>query len=160
MSQRYIGIKNGIVVCVDRISITLFQGVYYSAYSREPVAFSSRKQLLDSMQELFDELQFPFMNRSPRSFRKEETVYRAPAHKEILMKDEELLNKKGDLGTFIIRVQHRQNASWQGRITWLEKDQTLNFRSIWEMTKLMDSALEDNYPEEEEKTPAWKEEEK
>ena len=57
------------------------------------------------------------------------------------MKDEELLSKHGDMGTFIIRVQHRQNSSWQGRITWMEKDKTVNFRSIWEMIKLVDSAL-------------------
>ena len=51
------------------------------------------------------------------------------------------MSKHGDMGTFIIRVQHRQNSSWQGRITWMEKDKTVNFRSIWEMIKLVDSAL-------------------
>ena len=69
------------------------------------------------------------------------------------MKDEELLSRHGDLGTFIIRVQHRQNSSWQGRITWMEKNKTLYFRSIWEMIKLVASALdtvsgqEDGVPE-------------
>ena len=58
------------------------------------------------------------------------------------MKDEELLSKHGDLGTFIVRVQHRQNSSWQGRITWMEKDKTINFRSVWEMVKLIESAVE------------------
>lgn len=58
------------------------------------------------------------------------------------MNDEELLSKHGDLGTFIIRVQHRQNSSWQGRITWMDKDKTVYFRSIWEMIKLVESALD------------------
>ena len=58
------------------------------------------------------------------------------------MKDEELLSQHGDLGSFMIRVQHRQNSSWQGRITWMEQDKTLYFRSIWEMIKLIDSAVE------------------
>ena len=58
------------------------------------------------------------------------------------MKDEELLGKHGDLGTFIVRVQHRQNSSWQGRITWMEENQTLSFRSIWEMVKLIASAVD------------------
>lgn len=57
------------------------------------------------------------------------------------MSDEELLNKHGDLGTFIIRVQHRQNSSWQGRITWMDEDKTVYFRSMWEMLKLIDSAV-------------------
>lgn len=58
------------------------------------------------------------------------------------MSDEELLNRHGDLGTFIIRVQHRQNSSWQGRITWMDQDKTLSFRSMWEMIKLIASALD------------------
>lgn len=58
------------------------------------------------------------------------------------MRDDELLGRHGDLGTFIIRVQHRQNSSWQGRITWMDRNRTLYFRSIWEMIKLVASALD------------------
>ena len=59
-----------------------------------------------------------------------------------IMRDEELLSRHGDLGTFIIRVQHRQNSSWQGRITWMDKNKTVYFRSIWEMIKLVEGALD------------------
>jgi len=41
-------------------------------------------------------------------------------------------------------VQQRQNSSWQGRITWVDKDKTVYFRSVWEMMKLIDSALASN----------------
>ena len=58
------------------------------------------------------------------------------------MSDETLLTKHGDIGTFIVRVQHRQNSSWQGRITWMEEDRTLQFRSVWEMIKLIESAVD------------------
>ena len=58
------------------------------------------------------------------------------------MSDEELLGRHGDLGTFIIRVQHRQNSSWQGRITWVDENQTVSFRSVWEMIKLMAGAID------------------
>ena len=58
------------------------------------------------------------------------------------MKDEELLSRHGELGTFVIRVQHRQNSSWQGRITWLDRDKTVYFRSVWELMKLVDGALD------------------
>ena len=73
------------------------------------------------------------------------------------MKDEEILEQHGDLGTFIIRVQHRQNSSWQGRITWVEEDKTLSFRSVWEMMKLIDEEMELAAPKEEEKVPSWNE---
>ena len=57
------------------------------------------------------------------------------------MSDDSLLSRHGDVGTFIVRVQHRQNSSWQGRITWMEQDRTVQFRSVWEMMKLMESAV-------------------
>ena len=58
-----------------------------------------------------------------------------------VMSDKDLLEQHGYLETFIIRVQHRQNSTWQGRITWADENKTLNFRSIWEMIHLMESAL-------------------
>ena len=69
------------------------------------------------------------------------------------MSDDALLSKHGDIGTFIVRVQHRQNSSWQGRITWMEEDKTVQFRSVWEMIKLIESAVDlvsepENAPEE------------
>ena len=73
------------------------------------------------------------------------------------MKDEALLSKHGDLGTFIVRVQHRQNSSWQGRVTWVEKDQTINFRSVWEMIKRLESAVDTVSTQEDEgiEEPSW-----
>ena len=71
------------------------------------------------------------------------------------LEDQEMLEMHGDLGTFIIRVQHRQNSSWQGRITWVEEDKTQYFRSVWEMVKLIEEAMADKDPQEE--TPSWKE---
>ena len=69
------------------------------------------------------------------------------------MKDDALLSKHGDIGTFVVRVQQRQNSSWQGRVTWMEKDKTIQFRSVWEMIKLIESAVDmvseqENRPEE------------
>ena len=76
------------------------------------------------------------------------------------MSDEELLDRHGDLGTFIIRVQHRQNSSWQGRITWMDEDKTVYFRSMWEMLKLIDSAVGTGGQEESLEEPSWTDEEK
>lgn len=77
------------------------------------------------------------------------------------MRDEELLRKHGELGTFIVRVQHKQNRSWQGRVTWVDKNRTCCFRSAWELLKLIVSAVE-TIPDpemEEEEEPSWFDEE-
>ena len=47
----------------------------------------------------------------------------------------------GALATFAVRLIFRQNASWQGSITWLEGEAEQSFRSVLELTLLMDSAL-------------------
>ncbi len=45
---------------------------------------------------------------------------------------------------FILRVQFRQNATWQGNIEWLEGKKSRPFRSILEMSKLMQEAWEES----------------
>lgn len=60
-----------------------------------------------------------------------------------VLKDEELLEKHGDMGTFVIRVQHRQHSSWQGRVTYLEENKSVYFRSVLELIKIIDGALDE-----------------
>ena len=43
--------------------------------------------------------------------------------------------------TFAVRILFRQNASWQGSVTWLEGNREESFRSVLELIFLMDSAL-------------------
>ncbi|MBQ2659031.1 MAG: hypothetical protein IJF87_10755 [Erysipelotrichaceae bacterium] len=65
------------------------------------------------------------------------------------------MEQHGDLGTFIVRVQHRQNSSWQGRLTWVEENKTVYFRSVWELMKLANDALE--HSKQSENDPNWDE---
>ena len=50
--------------------------------------------------------------------------------------------------TFIIHVQFRRNATWQGTISWTEQKKTQRFRSTLEMIKLMDEALAESTDQE------------
>lgn len=43
--------------------------------------------------------------------------------------------------TFMVKVQYRQNASWQGTIRWLEGNVEKPFRSTLELIKLMDNVV-------------------
>ena len=51
-----------------------------------------------------------------------------------------------DGAVFLLEIQHRQNATWQGSITWVERQNERQnkqyFRSALELIKLIDSALE------------------
>jgi len=49
--------------------------------------------------------------------------------------------------TFKISINFTKNSTWQGKIHWLEKDLTEDFRSVLEMLKLMDEALTESAQE-------------
>jgi len=74
------------------------------------------------------------------------------------MKDDKEISAKRERGstkcTFEIEVKFVQNATWQGQIYWAEKNLKQNFRSVLEMIKLMDGALEE--VAEEVETVSWK----
>lgn len=45
-------------------------------------------------------------------------------------------------GTFIVRIISQENATWQGKVTWAEREETATFRSMLELIRLMDGAME------------------
>ena len=47
-------------------------------------------------------------------------------------------------GTFIVEVKCMEKDTWQGKVTWAEKNRSQYFRSALELLKLMDRALLDN----------------
>lgn len=153
-TQSYIGSPNGVVLCVDRISRHRMTGRLYHRYSKQVIPFVRGEQAVFLMEQLFDSLQFPYPSTLERSF-SEELKSAPTSRQERLMNDEDLLSRHGDLGSFIVRVQHRQNSSWQGTLTWMERDKTVHFRSIWEMIKLVESALNENGSMENSSEPSW-----
>ena len=155
-TQWYIGAPNGVILCVDAMGSGGPAGRLFHSYQTDGIPFDGADQMVFHMEELFNALNFPHPDTNERSFT---SAKKAEAHyteRDRIMKDEALLSKHGDLGTFIVRVQHRQNSSWQGRITWMEQDKTISFRSVWEMVKLIESAVDTVCTEEDgEETPSW-----
>lgn len=171
-SQLYIGTPNGIVLHAERGAGHSIRGWFYHAYSREQIPFENADQMMFRMEEFFDSIRYPHPSTNIRTFtetgrkndksrcdrEKEElptNTGRRLKIRERVMDDQELLSKHGDLGSFIIRVQHRQNSSMQGRLTWVDKNKTVFFRSAWEMIRLIDSALEETGQEQEDDLPGW-----
>ena len=140
----YTGISNSIVLAVDDKDIRGIQGRVYHAYSEEAIPIACFEEVIRIAENLFNDLGYPQMTTNDREFGGSSYSYRKKEEMVKVMDDKTLLEQQGDLGTFIIRVQHRQHSSWQGKVTWIEENETVNFRSALELIKMIDHVLEEN----------------
>lgn len=121
------------VVCVDCYDNSELRGRFYNPYQPQGKSFASLMEFLKAMEDALDEMQLPQSFTAVRSFgRPLEQRSGGPPSAE---------GKEGRLATFSLRILFRQNASWQGSVTWLEGGVEQSFRSALELIFLMDSAL-------------------
>lgn len=128
---------NVVNVCVDRRSSEACTGRLYCRYTEESIPFQNEYHLLKILEELMDRIGYPQSSVEMRSYRKKDRVFgELPG---IMIRGEEIFQKRGRLGTFVIHVRYRQNATWQGDAAWLEKGTVKPFRSALELLKMMDN---------------------
>ena len=122
------------VVCVDSYHDGVPAGRFYNPERPQGVAFQSMVQFLVRMEDMLNEMRYPQSFVAPRSFGgpEEERAARPCAAGG---------GQSGKVATFAVRVLFRQNASWQGSVTWLEGGREESFRSVLELILLMDSAM-------------------
>lgn len=120
-------------VCIDSYTNGEMKGRFYNPHREEGEHFQSLTQLLIKMEQMLNEMDFPQSFTAARTFAAfPEQVWERPSQDE---------PPEGLLATFAVRVLFRQNASWQGSVTWLDRGRDQTFRSVLELIFLMDSAL-------------------
>lgn len=140
---RYIGTPNGMVLCVDKNSDGIVEGFLYHGYHKEGFPVKGYEQIIRIAERLFNALEFSFMGTGDRDIYGRTHSRQKKERMARVLEDEKLLEKHGDMGTFVIRVQHRQHSSWQGRVTYLEENKSVYFRSVLELIKIIDGALDE-----------------
>lgn len=129
-------------VCIDGSGQDPISGRFYHRYGNKPVDFKNALQMILKADDIFEQTGTPMANLQNRSFTPTAQV-RHDRRVFLMNKVNEILKNKGDRATFIVQVQYRQNASWQGKLIWVDKKKTVCFRSVLELIKLMDSAVGD-----------------
>lgn len=119
-------------VCVDSYENSVLTGRLYNPYLESGKEFGSLMQFLQEMDRALDDMAFPQAFTAVRTF--------APAPKA-LQTAPETERQTGKLATFSVRILFRQNASWQGSVTWMEGGMEQSFRSALELAFLLDNAL-------------------
>ena len=114
-------------------------GRIVSGFFQKQYRYTSEYDLLRAMEGLCDSMGFPLAAFAERSFASRHR--RSRKRKAELFREEDLENiMENEKATFIVNVMFRRNATFQGSITWVEKEKTQQFRSAFEMLKLMDEA--------------------
>ena len=121
------------VVCIDCYENSVPQGRLYNPYLPQGRCFSSLVEFLKIMDDTLNAMQFPQSFTVVRTF--------APPPEECSADPPQERPRQGRKATFAVRILFRQNASWQGSVTWLEGGAEQSFRSALELILLMDSAL-------------------
>ena len=122
-----------IMIYVDSYDNEIPTGRFHVVSNEEAVSFHSLSQLLLGINNYLDKENFPQSFSSLRKFNL--------PHKESDPIHTLRPSSKGNLATFSIRLLFRQNASWQGVITWVENNVEEYFRSVLELVMLLDNAL-------------------
>ncbi len=107
MSEIYISTPNPVIICVDRVQEYIREGYLYHPYNKEGIHFENIEKVFDTMESFYDDLNFPFSATSFRTFRTNKKK-KEPAGKTELIRiwtNEELLKKRGKLGSFLVQVQ-------------------------------------------------------
>ena len=123
------------LVCVDSFKKGVPRGRFYNPYMASEQRFESLLEFLQGMESVLETMNFPKAFHATRAFAP------LPQNSALAVHPH---RTTGDQATFAIRILFRQNASWQGSITWLEGKCEQSFRSVLELILLMSTAL--NYP--------------
>jgi len=120
------------LVCVDAYEKGIPRGRFYNPCMTSAKEFYGVTHFLQEMETVLEQTDLPKAFTARRSF----SPKRKPSETE-----NELPKLTGNQATFALRILFRQNASWQGSVTWLEGRQEQSFRSVLELIMLLDSAM-------------------
>ncbi len=122
------------VFCIDAYHSGIPIGRIFNGYIETGQNFSCLLEMLKITEHTLEETNYPQAFSQMRSFH--------PRCDNFSRKINDDKQKTGSLATFQIRFLFRQNASWQGSVTWLEEGCEESFRSALELIFLINSALE------------------
>ena len=118
-------------VCVDACRDGVLSGRFYSRLASEGRTFRCLTEFLQEMEQILDSADAPRSHSVSRNF----------GDGRLLPTAQTPMNMRtGEQATFLVRILFRQNATWQGSITWLEGKREQSFRSVLELIQMICSA--------------------
>lgn len=123
-------------VMVDEYGESRICGRIYHDSRDGGIKFKGLMHMAWAIEELLDELQYPVRSTDIRRFKRIDC--RSGGGGQILESKKET---SGKLMSFLLMVQHRQNASWQGEIRREDTMESKSFNSFLELVQILDGTL-------------------
>ncbi len=128
-------------ICVDSKKNGEICGRVYHCYAENAIPFTSVVELINIADKLFEDIGYPQASTKTRSFEEKTEIHPlSKLEKKVLQ--QELIQHRGEKGTFILYVQYRQMSTWQGELSWMEKEEKIKFVNSLELIKIIDQAVE------------------
>lgn len=128
---------NMLWICVDQCDQTQLIGTIHSIMRKEPIKFNDVNQMVLGADALFDEIGYPQSFQKKRSMKEEERTPYERLAKEKQRSMEEIRETHGKQATFIVMVNARQFANWQGCLMDEQFVRKGNFRDVMELVHML-----------------------
>jgi len=129
-------------VCVDSVTGGRISGRITGQRICTPIDFIDISDFISKIDAIMDSQKYPQSFQRIRSFtNKELPQVNAAGSKETVTDKTTVDTFKGEVSTFVLQILSRKNATWQGSILWLDRDEPVLFSSTLELLKLVDSRL-------------------
>lgn len=130
--------KNIMTVKIVSYEDSLIKGILSCSQTESDIEFTGAIPLLLKMEQIMDQSNSPQRGEEPRNFG--EDLRKVP-FADTAAGGRNTSERKQAVATFQINVMFRQNATWQGRLLWVDENMEASFRSVLELIRLLDSAL-------------------
>lgn len=131
-----------IVLCIDAMDQSDYAGRLYNHVDCREVPFNGLTELLKLIEEILARIKFPQPAHAYHRFQQEkektEAGERFPLPGDVQIEDVE----PGQLATYMVQVQFRQNATWMGLFFDNSERRPQRFHSVLELIRLIDAALQ------------------
>lgn len=128
-------------ICVDRASMECFSGKILGPRLKSAIEFDDINDFILQIDSIMDQQSFPKAFMQIRSFTKK-ALPNVPVVTEDPPMHAEQPNECGLAATFLLNINSRQNASWQGRVDWLDGSPAQSFDSSLRLVNLIADRLQ------------------
>lgn len=108
---------NMLWLCIDHFHEETLSGRIYTTVHKDPIKFNDFSQLILFADQLFDDIAYPQSFEKKRTFKaEEESMDFTSKRKYYVIQSSEIISHRGKLQTFILSVEMRKHANWQGKL--------------------------------------------